>query len=240
MTLRRAILTGTVLWLTAGAVAAQASADAAKPAIILPNGTAAAQYDTSSGFPERNGPLSGMVIVIPQQEVDEFNKPAGGERQLNRVARAEPGAVLAVKLVFVGVASDWDDNVDVTYDLRITAPDGKPYGDAFSLLSAAKGKMGRESGVYDNRNKVVLIQFEDQDVPGVYRIDATLRDRIGGISLPLTTQVELIAKATVGTSEVAPPAAASSAPVAMAPIPDPQPQAKPVVTKKKYRKKRRR
>ncbi|EGF89851.1 hypothetical protein ABI_42740 [Asticcacaulis biprosthecium C19] len=243
MTRRTALVLGLMWGLAAGsAVAAnQAPApDNAKPTILLPNTTSTTEYNPSRGFPDKNGPLSGMLIVIPQSEVEEFNKPSGAERHLNRVSRAEAGAVLAIKLVFVGIETDWDNNVDVVYDLSITAPDGRLYGDEYSSVAGVKGKQGRTQGVYDNRNKVVLMQFEDHDVPGLYTIKAVLRDKVVGRELPLQTQVELIAKASPPTQIPGVTAPDPSAPVTMAPIADPAPQAKPVKKgKKKYRKRRR-
>ncbi|ESQ89126.1 hypothetical protein ABAC460_13735 [Asticcacaulis sp. AC460] len=217
--------------------------DGAKPAILLPNTTSTKEYDPSRGFPEQNGPLSGMLIVIPQAEAEQFNQPSGAERHLNRVARAEPGAVLAIKLVFVGIETDWDNNVDVVYDLSIVAPDGRLYGEEYKSVTGVKGKLGRSQGVYDNRSKVVLMQFEPQDVPGVYVIKATLRDKIAGRELPLQAQIELIAKTAdaPATAPVDIPGITvpdTAAPGAMAPIADPAPKAKPA-RKKKYRKKRR-
>ncbi|ESQ74490.1 hypothetical protein ABAC402_14320 [Asticcacaulis sp. AC402] len=242
------------MWLAAGSGLAANQApvpEVGKPTILLPNTTSTTEYNPSNGFPEQNGPLSGMLIVIPQREVDEFNKPAGAGRHLNRVSRAEPGAVLAIKLVFVGVETDWDNNVDVTYDLSITAPDGRLYGDEYKAVAGVKGKLGRARGVYDNRNKVVLMQFEDKDVPGVYTIRALLRDKVGGRELPLQTQVELLARGQPSQTPLVeipgitvPDMSAAVAPVnpgSMAPIPDPEPKAKPVRKgKKTYRKKRRR
>ena len=206
----------------------------AKPPIMIPNSSATQQYDPTTGFPDHNGPLSGMLIVIPQGEVAEFNKPSGSERHLDRVARAEAGAVLALKLVFLGIKPDWQGQVDVVYDVTIIGPDGQPYGDAYHALSGVKGQADSTSGVFDNRNKVVLLQFEDSDKPGIYTIDAVLHDRVSGLDLPLQTQVELLARApdipgiTVpdntppvqSATESGPDSGAASG--TMAPIPDPQ------------------
>lgn len=248
------------LWLMAGAASAanmqatpdpqEAGAttpavdDTAKPPILVPSGAETKQYNPATGFPEHNGALSGMLIVIPQSEVGEFNKPAGSERHLDRVARAEAGAVLAIKLVFVGIQPDWEGHVDINYDLSITAPDGKTYGEEYRSLSGVKGKVVSAEGVFDNRNKIVLMQFEGQDTPGVYTIKAVVHDRVAGLDLPLQTQVELIEKAPaipgINVPDTTPPVTAAPATDGnMAPIPDPEVKAKPVRKgKKKYRRRR--
>ncbi|MBW8882486.1 MAG: hypothetical protein JF615_14025 [Asticcacaulis sp.] len=184
-----------------------------------------------------------MLVIIPESEVAEFNKPAGSERHLDRVARAEAGAVLAIKLVFVGIQADWENHVDLNYDLIITGPDGKTYGEEYHGLSGVKGKVASVEGVFDNRNKVVLMQFEPNDQPGVYVVKAVLHDRVGGRDLELQTQVELIEKQPaipgINMPDNTPPVVGTPPEGTMAPIPDPEPKAKPAPRgKKKYRHRR--
>ena len=211
--------------------------DTAKPPIIVPNSATTTQYSPVTGFPDHNGDLSGMLIIIPKAEIAEFSKPSGSERHLDRVSRAEAGAVLAIKLVFVGVKPDWQGQVDVNYDLSITAPDGKTYGEQYTALSGVKGRVERETGVFDNRNKIVLMQFEDSDLPGIYTIKVVLHDRVSGLDLPLQAQVELIETTPVIPGITVPEAPPQAAPGTMMPVPDAK-AAPPVRTGKRHRRHR--
>jgi len=167
-------------------------------------------YDPATGFPEHNGPLSGMLVVIPKSELAAFGQP--GTRHLDRVARAEPGADLAIKLVFTGPQPDDKGVANVAYDLQVYRPDGKLYGASdYRGLEAVHGAVPA-GGVLDNRTKVVLMSFDPEDPAGIYTIKATLHDMVARRDLPLMTSIELIAKASV--------APASETGTSMSPIAD--------------------
>jgi glucose dehydrogenase len=186
------------------------------------------QYTPQQGFPDHDGDFSAMLIIIPQQELAEFDKSGGGNRQLNRVSRAEVGAVLAIKLVFTGLAADANGNGEVTYDLQVLGPDAKVYADSdYKTLAAVRGPVGDGKSVFDNRTKVVMLQFEPHDAPGIYTIKAVAHDEVSERRVPLETQVELIGKG-------APVVAAAPATV----MPEAAAEEKPAVTKKKVKKKR--
>lgn len=188
----------------------QAAPSTTKPAILVPDGnaTSTTDYSPGRGFPDKAGDLSGMMVVIPQKEMAEFSTP-GGDRHLDRVSRAEAGASLAIKLVFTGVKADANGVANLTYDLKITGPDGKLYsGSDYHSLPALIGQIAPGDGVYDNRDKVVLLQFEPGDPQGAYKIEAVLHDRIAKVDLPLQTSVVLVPKMVAPAPE--PAAAASS------------------------------
>ena len=186
------------------------------------------QYTPQQGFPDHDGDFSAMLIVIPQAELAEFDKPGGGNRQLNRVSRAETGAILAIKLVFTGLAADANGNGEVTYDLQVLGPDAKVYADSnYKTLAAVRGPVGDGKSVFDNRTKVVMLQFEPQNAPGVYTIKAVAHDEVSERKVSLETQIELVSK---GAPAVA------AAPVTVPP--EATAEEKPAVTKKKGKKKR--
>jgi hypothetical protein len=223
-------------------VTQQAQPDS-KPAILLPDGsTKTTQYDPTQGFPNRNGDLSGMLIVIPAKEMAAFTDKSD-DRQLDRVSRAEAGANLAIKLVFTGVKPDPNGVANLTYDLKVTGPDGKLYARSdYHNLVAIIGQVGPEQAVYDNRAQVIQLQFDPGDAPGVYKIDAVLHDRIAKIDLPMTTSVELLPK-----GYVAPVPAPSPSPTDITPPPTDTAQAAssaeaaapPAATKHHHRRKKR-
>ncbi len=232
----RALGMGLVAMALAGpAMASEVTpATQAAPPVMIPNAPTTTQYDPRLGFPDHDGPFSAMMIVIPQTELDEFNGDNGGSRHLDRVSRAEAGAVLAVKLVFVGVQGDWNGNANLTYDLQVLAPDGQVYaGSDYKNLDALHGRIGTGQGVFDNRGKIVLMQFEDQDAPGVYTLKAVIHDNVAHRNVPLQTSVELLAKAYGGTPQTLPPDVANAltgngpAAGAMAPVANPDDSATP-------------
>jgi hypothetical protein len=193
---------------------------------LMPEKPAAIEYDPKTGFPDHNGGFSAMVVVIPQQQLAEFDKADGGSRRISRVNRAEPGAQLAIKLVFTGLAIDSNGNGEVTYDLKVLTPDGQVYaGSDYRHLAAVRGPVSDSHRVYDNRTKVVLMSFEPQDKPGVYTIKAVARDEVSERAVPLVTTIELI-----------PPVAAKMETPSVAE----KPVAASVKAKKTHRKKRRR
>lgn len=215
------------MWMAAGQVSAQT------PTIAVPNSTSTTSYDAGAGFPDRNGPFSAMLVVIPETELAEFNKPSTANRSLSRVARAEPGAKLAIKVLFTGPAGDLNSVGKVTMDLKILAPDGTIYANSdYKELPVWLGNIGQGRGVFDNRDRVPIVTFEPKDKPGVYTIQATLRDRFSQRDIALQQTVELLAMPAAVTP-VAPPAQAAAteeAPKAAA----------PVKSQKKLRRKRRR
>jgi len=202
---------------------------ASAPAAETPDAPKTTTYDPTAGFPDRNGPLSGMLVVIPKSEMSAFGQP--GTRHLDRVARAEAGAELALKLVFTGPQADDKGVANVTYDLQVYRPDGKLYGASdYRALEAMRGAVPA-GGVFDNRTKVVLMSFDPEDPAGVYTIKATLHDTVANRDLPLMTSVELIAKTPTGQPAALP--AAPAAGTAMNPIADSAPP-----TKKRRRRRR--
>ena len=210
--MRRLLIVSSALWVMGASAFAQGVSSEAKPPILLPQTYNTTNYDPRTGFPDHNGNLSGMLVAIPNAEQSEFGGPSGADRHLDRVARAEAGAVLALKLIFVGVATDWKGNSNVTYDLQITGPDGRIYGTSdYKNLSAIHGPVGPDKGVFDNRDKVVLLQFEPQDPVGSYTIKAVLHDKVSQLDLPLETKVELINKPKAIPAPAAAPVEAAAA-----------------------------
>ncbi len=219
------------IWMAAGLVSAQT------PTIAVPNSTATTSYDSGAGFPDRNGPFSAILIVIPETELAEFSKPSTANRSLSRVARAEPGAKLAVKVLFTGPAGDLNSVGKVTMDLKILAPDGNIYANSdYKDLPVWLGSIGQGRGVFDNRDRVPVVTFEPKDMPGVYTIKATLRDRFSQRDIALQQTVELLPMPAAGV----PVAGATVAPPQAAAVEEAPKAAAPAKGKTKSRRKRRR
>ncbi len=206
-----------------------------KPAILLPQGTRTVEYDPGFGFPDHNGTFSAMLVVIPKAELEEFNKP-GGARALSRVARAEPGAVLAVKILMVGAQADANGIARVMSDMQVFDPSGAIYGHSdYKDLPVWVGRVGK--GVYDNRDRVMLLNFEPTDPTGVYTIKAVVHDRFSQRDIPLQTTVELL-PARQPAAALATPAPAAQPEAAPATPQAAEAQPAPVKAKSKRRKRR--
>lgn len=191
-----ALWLGLAMVLLPGAALADTTPATTPPPVLVPTQPTTTQYDPRTGFPDHNGPFSAMIIVIPQEELTEFDGDAGGSRHLDRVSRAEAGARLAIKLVFIGMQADWNGNANITYDLQVFGPDGKIYAASdYRNIDALHDHIGAGQGVFDNRRKIVLIQFDAQDAPGLYTLKAVLHDNVAKRDIPLQTGVELIARA---------------------------------------------
>lgn len=165
------------------------------PTVIVPNEEKPHIVDLQSGFPNRNGPFSAMLVVIPASELTEFEKPANEGLKLSQVTSAETGAELAVKLVFEGFGLNADQEADVTYDLLIKAPNGKTYGHSdYRTLTGIKKKISAPEAVFDSGPEVVHLVFEDKDAIGVYTLYATITDNITKRSVPLKISLTHIQK----------------------------------------------
>jgi hypothetical protein len=145
------------------------------------------------GFPNRNGPLSAIMLFIPQSELAEFDRPADEGPHLSLLHKAHVGDVVAIKIMFAGAQNGADGAMDVTYDLKVTQPDGAVYSNTDEKgLAAVKSVPSEPTFVYDNRLVVVALRFEDKDLKGVYRAQAILHDNASGRDIPLTAEIELI------------------------------------------------
>ena len=175
------------------------------PTVIVPNEEKPQIVDLQSGFPNRNGTFSAMLVVIPASELTEFEKPAKEGLKLSQVTSAETGAELAVKLVFEGFGLNADQEADVTYDLLIKAPNGKTYGHSdYRTLAGMKKKISAPEAVFDSGPEVVHLVFEDKDALGVYTLYATITDNVTKRSVPLKITLTHIAKGGVAVVKATP------------------------------------
>lgn len=146
-----------------------------------------------NGFPHRDGPFSAMMIFIPHSELAEFDKPADQAPNVSMLRTARAGDVVAIKIVFDNPEPRDKAFIDITYDLKITGPDGAIYSDTdHKGLEAVRGEVwSPTAGVYDNRVAVVAVGFEPQDRLGVYTATAVLHDNNANRHVPLTAEIEL-------------------------------------------------
>ncbi|MFT4089376.1 MAG: hypothetical protein QM645_01495 [Asticcacaulis sp.] len=150
------------------------------------------QDEQRVGFPNEDGPFGAVMLIIPEKELIEFEKPADSGPHLTIVSTAVVGDVVAIKIVFSGMESDAESAVDVTFDLRVLAPDGKAYeGAEYQGLEGLKARLtSTSSGIFNNQ-AIILVRFEPQDARGEYIVEGVLHDNIGNRHIPLRATITL-------------------------------------------------
>ena len=143
-------------------------------------------------FPTTDGEFSAMLVVADAGSLVEFDKPSSGGVNLRRVDKVGRDHKVFVKAVFAGQQLGDDLESDVTWDVTITDPAGKPWSGAdLKNLEGMKGRTPLRFRVFDSRGFPTL-WFTEEDVPGVYRIAAEIRDRIGNRRIELTETIEYV------------------------------------------------
>jgi hypothetical protein len=143
------------------------------------------------GFPHKDGPFSAMLMLLDDSQMSEFAKPSSQGLQLKAMGKAKRGDKVHLVIGFMGMALDYDLNANVEFDFKIIAPDGKPAGDPGLNIPALKEKITNPAMVFHNRSDVIIV-FEDGDKAGIYKIEATIRDKVGGKSVALEETIELV------------------------------------------------
>ncbi len=143
-------------------------------------------------FPNRNGPLSGMALFIPDAQVSEFHKPPHESPRVSVLHEVKVGEVVALKVTFIGPQLDAAKEADVTFDIDFVGPDGKvlPSG-SLKGLKVIKGPVSAPNAVFDNTRVVPKISFDASDAKGLYKAVVVLHDNIAKRDLSMTAEITL-------------------------------------------------
>ena len=110
-----------------------------------------AAYASKNAFPDHSGEFGAELVLISENELTEFSKPSDQGLHLDELDRIKPGQHVAIKLVFQGMALTNDLRADVTYDLKMTSPDGTIIqGFDKKGLEAFRRKIAVRFGIFDN------------------------------------------------------------------------------------------
>lgn len=144
-----------------------------------------------TGLPHADGPFSAIMLILSEDNLSEFKKPANEGPELRPLKTAKVGDKVAIKIVFSGMALD-ENLGSVVYDIRVLSPDGTVYDtvDHKGLLGF-RGATENPEHLYNNA-AVVMIRFEEKDLAGLYRVEAVLYDRVGNRRVPLTAEITLV------------------------------------------------
>ncbi|MFT4252666.1 MAG: hypothetical protein QM608_09295 [Caulobacter sp.] len=180
MTIRKTISALAILGL---ALAAPLSAAAQTPPESQPE---------ARQFPNRNGPLAGMALFIPEAQTAEFHKPPHEAPRVSILHQVKVGEVVALKVTFVGPQLDDDKQVDITFDVDFIGPDGKalPAG-SMRNLKVVNGPVSAPEAVFDNTAVVPMVSFDATDPKGLYKAVVVLHDNVAGRDLPMTAEITL-------------------------------------------------
>lgn len=147
----------------------------------------------AQGFPTRDGPLSGMLMILPEEQEAEFDKPYDQPPTVTPLKTVRIGQSVVLKLVFIGPQPDADGMIDLTYDLRIIRPNGRvSEGGGLNGLPALRIMAEHPEAVFDNRGAIIKVTYEPGDPEGTWRYEATLRDNVSGRTLKLVAEVQLV------------------------------------------------
>jgi hypothetical protein len=147
----------------------------------LENSKAAVQNDwmkSEHGF--------GATLVFtdkPQRLLDNWAKPTPGVEtpEAKTAPREKPCGIF---IMFAGCGADKEGMADVVADLKVFAPDGKLYGEEKDVeiwqKKPAPSRKQIELGV-----GYMGIVIETKDPAGEYKVRATVRDRVKGVTVEL-------------------------------------------------------
>ncbi len=143
-------------------------------------------------YSRKDGNFSAILMPIAEKDITEFEKSSNEIPHLNFKARAVRGDKIALKIVFSGMGLTDDMHGNVTFDLKVLAPDGSVYpGADVKDVSALEGKVLAPLNVYSSPATMVL-RFEPQDQLGIYNVTTTVRDNIAKREVFLKHDIELV------------------------------------------------
>jgi len=105
---------------------------------------------------------------------------------------AKRGDIVGLKISFTGMSLTDDLRADVTYVVKVFAPDGSVSdGTDDKDEVALQGKVPLRFSGCDNQH-VIAIRFEQRDPLGTDKIVALVKDNVGHHQVPLSGAVELV------------------------------------------------
>lgn len=131
-----------------------------------------------------------LAVISKDYADDWYNKPSSEGVEIKKVSELKKGETIEITIFFGGMELDKDLNADITYDMTITHPDGS-IGYEHKGREALKTKVPTRFHVYKPKD-IIVYACEDGDMPGVYKINATIYDNIGGHKLDMENEFTLL------------------------------------------------
>ncbi len=134
---------------------------------------------SAGSFPRSAGDFSAHVAVSDVAALAAAAKGPGEVLPFTSTTRAKTDRKIVVKAFFMGQQLDDKLTSDVTWDVVITDPRGRPWsGPDLIGLEGLKGRVPMRHRVFDARGFATL-WFTKADPKGIYRIRAVVRDNVG-------------------------------------------------------------
>lgn len=138
-----------------------------------------------------DGEFCALLALISEDNLKELDKPSYEVPVLTELGKAKPGDHIAATISFSGMALREDLSAEVTYDIHTLRPDGALYDGEHTDLVALKRKVAQRFSIYDNRTMLIMLRFEPKDPRGTYRVQVTLKDKVGGRTITLEKKITL-------------------------------------------------
>ena len=143
-----------------------------KPAADTPN------IKSKNGFGAR------LHLTQNAQFFEDWNKPGTPNLTELKNNKAHRNVPLFSAILFVDPGTDSKGSVDVTYDMVIRKPDGSIYGEQKNAVGL-KGKFVVPAHDLQLAQERMGIRIDNQDPPGTYTVEVTVRDHIKKVELSL-------------------------------------------------------
>jgi hypothetical protein len=131
-----------------------------------------------------------LAVISQDYAHDWYHKSSSEGIEIKKVSELKKGESVEITIFFGGMELDKDLNADITYDITITHPDGS-IGYEHKGREALKYKIPTRFSVYKPKD-IIVYECEDGDMPGVYKINATIYDNIGGNKLDMESEFTLL------------------------------------------------
>jgi hypothetical protein len=135
------------------------------------------------------------TLVLPSLmdiELDAWYKiPANSGPNMRKTEQVAKNQIFNLYVVFNGYAVDKTNEINLTYDVKIFDPQGKPTEDKGQGMVGYQGQGGNSQVLLLNQ-QVMRITFTDVYAYGTYQIEVNAYDNVSGQRFNSTTSIDLI------------------------------------------------
>jgi len=129
-----------------------------------------------------------LVISNDRGFFDRWNTPSDGF-EINTLKKINKGEYFIVTVIFINPGYSESGNTHITYDIKITNPDGTTYADekdvnVWNREAPKKNILGLAEGY-------LTIKMEPEDQLGKYKVEVVVKDLIKNAMLNLTRNYEV-------------------------------------------------